>query len=258
MEKYVKSVSRTKKFTSSDNFNADSETTYVEYFLCFSCEQRFCKREHEFAKHIFHPWINEKKIYKGNPDWLEYFLVSLTWRFARHLEIKQAKLNKNCTECTSPALQALRDYLLERSTKPGAYAPTFCYSKVEDCTVADMGSISGPTNLFFYMTLSYDQELGIEPNGGLGRSIYLQVPHFSIWHSIYGPDWQMNGDKLLEFAAIKADYWAQRQHKETTQSTRDRRTAEIDKNYTPQQLQDFYATTEGDNILRAQQYFDNL
>ena len=252
MERYVKSVSLTKQFTRSTNFNWDSQSAYKEYFLCFDCEQKISACETEFARHIFWPWVKEGRTHSGSPSWLEYFMVSITWRFGRYHERKQAKLKGQCEVCTSSALQVLKDYLMGRSDKPGAFAPRLFYSKVEECTKEDEGAIGGPTPLFDYLTRCYDQRIAIETHG-LGLAMYIKVPHFAIWHTVHGPEWIVDANKIAEISERQAEYYARKQIEETTQATRDRRTAQIGKK-SQQELQDFYSTTAGDNLLRAQQF----
>ncbi|HEY9755896.1 MAG TPA: hypothetical protein V6C97_12090 [Oculatellaceae cyanobacterium] len=254
MERYVKSVSLTKQFTRSTNFNWDSQSAYKEYFLCLACERRLSAREDEFARNIFWPWVKSNQIHTGNQPWLEYFLVSITWRFGRYHERQQAKLNGQCEVCTSPALQGLKDYLMGRSTRPGAFAPRLFYSKVETCAEGDEGAIGGPTPLFDYLTRCYHQRIAVEQHGR-GLAMYIKVPHFAIWHTVHGPEWIIDAKKIAEISEKQAHFYARKQIAETTQATRNRRNA-LSRKKPQQELNDFYNTSTGDNVLRAQQFLD--
>lgn len=61
--------------------------------------------------------------------------------------------------------------------------------------------------------------------------------------------------KIAEISEKQAHFYAHKQIAETSEATRDRRNALIRKK--PQQeLHDFYNTSIGDNVLRAQQFLD--
>lgn len=256
MERYIKPISSTKTFTRSTNFNWDSQSAYKGYFLCFDCEQRFSKVEDNFARQIFWPWVNDKVVHRGKFDWLEYFLVSITWRFGRYHERIEAKKKGACERCTSSPLQTFRDYLLGRTKNQEAEAPRLFYSYVETCNSGDEGSTAGPSPLFDYQTRCYDQQIAIETHGR-GLAIYIKLPHFAIWHTVFGPEWVIDASKIYEIAVSKADFYARKQVAETTQLTKDRRTSQINKR-TPQELEDFCGTDHGDNVRRAQLFLNQL
>lgn len=53
---------------------------YKEKLLCEDCEQKFGKWETKFATKIFHPFIREQTSEIEYEEWLQLFIISISWR----------------------------------------------------------------------------------------------------------------------------------------------------------------------------------
>lgn len=53
---------------------------YHEKLLCKDCEQQFSDYEGKFASNIFYPYINGKSTSFAYDEWLQRFIISISWR----------------------------------------------------------------------------------------------------------------------------------------------------------------------------------
>lgn len=84
-----------------------------EYWLCLQCEDRFGKREKEFASSIFHVEApRPESITYGS--WLNYFATSLAWRTLEYAHGKNpdARYSKEQDELTAQAREEWKQVLL--------------------------------------------------------------------------------------------------------------------------------------------------
>lgn len=61
----------------------DPDTRFQDYhekLLCSDCEAIFSDYEREFATNIFHPYINKEKQDFEYGEWLQRFVISVSWR----------------------------------------------------------------------------------------------------------------------------------------------------------------------------------
>lgn len=61
----------------------DPDTRFQDYhekLLCGDCEAIFSDYEREFATNIFHPYVNEEKNNFEYDEWLQRFVISVSWR----------------------------------------------------------------------------------------------------------------------------------------------------------------------------------
>lgn len=255
IEKWIKQVSQLPTFVRCNDFNIDLQRAYVEHFLCAECEDRFAKAESSFAKHVFHPWIKNGNRYSGNDAWLCYFLTSLTWRVARWLELRQTILTNGSMHLSAPEIDALRLYLLEQSSRPGAFAPKLFFNTIKECAETDEGATSSPTPLFDYLARHLDLILRTSSDQSQVE-VYIKIPYFVIWqklkaHGFYSIETETT---LRDLCSERAEVIANEMRCKISQESRERRRKLIEKRFEGHSLIDYYRTSIGDGVRRAQEY----
>lgn len=89
---------------------------YKEPMLCGDCEQIFSDWEGKFAGGIFYPYIRDQKTEFEYRDWLQKFIISVSWRFLEADRTSLEMFDEQSKEAINQVREEWRTLLLGNSS----------------------------------------------------------------------------------------------------------------------------------------------
>lgn len=192
--RWIKKTGATPFLRNSENPDTRIQD-YHEKLLCEECEQQFSDYEREFASNIFYPYIDNESTSFAYDEWLQRFIISISWRVIVSERTDLSKLDSIHAEAIREARDIWEDVLngnLRLSTDLYTHHIYFL-DDLADASHPD----EVPDNWEFYIERGIDAT----PVHGSGTTaIYFKLPQMLFFSCIQPPS-----DPQLSDLEVKRD-----------------------------------------------------
>lgn len=177
--------------------NSESPDTRIqdhhEKLLCEDCEQQFSDYEGKFASNIFYPFIDDEATSFAYDEWLQRFIISISWRVIASELTDLSELDSVHADAIQEAMELWEDILNgNRRLSSDVYSHhIFFLDDLADASHPD----EVPDNWEFYIERGID---ATPVHGSRTTAVYFKLPQLLFFSCIQPPSDSQLADLEVE------------------------------------------------------------